>query len=116
MFQNNMFEQQKLVNMQAHNAGWKNVKSPRSPQMDNQSFTTVQNNGAMACYNHAGKSAEYMAETDGEIIYYCATCAAKLAANNFEVIKLPASTVGRPVPPQHNIGTTSRPKLVPKRR
>ena len=30
-----------------------------------------------------------MTETDGEIIYYCQTCAAKLAAQQFEVIKLP---------------------------
>ena len=30
-----------------------------------------------------------MTETDGEIIYYCQTCAAKLAAQQFQVIKLP---------------------------
>lgn len=46
-------------------------------------------NGTRTCFNHAGKKAEYMAETDGEFIYYCETCAAKLAAQRFEVIKLP---------------------------
>lgn len=30
-----------------------------------------------------------MAESDGEIIYYCETCAAKLAAQKFQVVKLP---------------------------
>ncbi len=72
------------------NVGWMNAKSPRSPQMDHQGFS--QTNGTRTCFNHPGKKAEYMAETDGEVIYYCETCAAKLAAQCFEVIKLPIST------------------------
>ena len=40
-------------------------------------------NSTRTCYNHPGKKSEYMAETDGELIYYCETCAAKLAANCF---------------------------------
>jgi hypothetical protein len=63
------------------NAGWKNVKSPRSPQIDNQTYN--QPNANRNCFNHTGKRAEYMAETDGEVIYYCETCAAKLAAQRF---------------------------------
>lgn len=76
-------------NMQQNN-GWKNVKSPKSPQIDNQNNFNL-NNGMKNCYNHLNKKAEYMTETDGEVIYYCETCAAKLAAQRFEVIRLPSS-------------------------
>ena len=68
------------------NNGWKHVKSPRSPHIDNQMFSNQAMNGmngTRTCYNHPGKKSEYMAKTDGEFIYYCEACAAKLAANCF---------------------------------
>lgn len=61
--------------------GWKNTKSPRSAEFD-QNFVTS-NGGVINCQNHANKKADYMTETDGEAIYYCETCAAKLAAQRF---------------------------------
>jgi hypothetical protein len=75
----------------------KNIKSPRSPQ-DNQFFNNPNSNQPKKCSNHQSKKAEYMAETGGEYLYYCESCAAKLAANNFEVIKLPVSGINN----QHN--------------
>ena len=95
------------------NNGWKHVKSPRSPHIDNQMFSNQAMNGmngTRTCYNHPGKKSEYMAKTDGEFIYYCEACAAKLAANCFQVIKLP--TTGH----KGYLGLQQKSKLTYKRR